>query len=53
VVRLIEQGAGFAPGTLLVSPVGELVLHDGKGVGSDLRISQQIDRIPGGSYGVF
>ena len=42
VVRLIEKRAGLAPGTLLISPVGELVLHHGKRIGPDLRIAQTV-----------
>ena len=53
VVGLIEKRAGFPPGTLLISPVGELMLHHGKRVGSDLRIAQEFHGIPGGLYRVF
>ena len=48
VVGLVEQRAGFAPGTLFVSPVGELVAHHGKGVRPDLRIAQQLNGTLGG-----
>ena len=39
VMRLIEKSAGFPPGTLLVSPVCELVANNGKRIRSYLRIS--------------
>jgi hypothetical protein len=52
-VRLIEKRAGFPPGTLLISPVGELRLHHGKRVRPDLRIAQQLDGTPRGLYRVF
>jgi hypothetical protein len=52
VVRLVEE-TGFAPGPLLVSPIGELVTHDGEGVGADLRIAQQLHGAAGGLDGFF
>jgi len=42
---LIEQSAGFAPRTLFIPPVRELVTNHGKRVGTDLRIPQQFNRI--------
>jgi len=53
VVGLIEQGAGLTPRTLLITPVCKLVLHNGKGVRSNLRIAQQLNRITGGFDYVF
>ena len=47
VVRLIEERAAVAPGLLFISPVGEFMLHHWKGIGSDLRIPQHFNRIPG------
>jgi hypothetical protein len=43
VVRQIQQHATLAPRALFVPPVRELGTHDGKGVGTDRRISQQFD----------
>jgi hypothetical protein len=53
VMRLVEQGAGFAPRPLFVSPVREFMTHDRKGVGSDLRIAQQLNRVSCGLQGRF
>ena len=47
-VRLVEERAGFLPGALFISPVGELGAHHRKGVGSDLRIAQPFHWTPGG-----
>ena len=44
VMRLVEERARFAPRALLVAPVGELVLHHRKGIGTDLGIAQQVHR---------
>ena len=38
-VGLVEERAGFPPGALLISPIGELELHHGKRVGSYLRVA--------------
>ena len=48
VVRLIEQRAAVAPGLLLISPIGEFMLHHRKSIGSDLRVPQHFNRITGG-----
>ena len=44
VVGLVEKSAGFTPGALLISPVGELVTHHRAGIGADLRVAQQFNR---------
>ena len=48
VVGLVEKSAGFPPGTLFVSPVGELGTHHRKGIWSYLRIAQQFNWTPDG-----
>src|ERR1039458_9528253 len=40
---LVEESAGFAPGALFVSPVGELVAHHGEGIRAYLRIAQHFN----------
>src|SRR5579872_4599956 len=47
VVRLVEKRAGFLPGPLLIPPVAELGTYHRKGIRSDLRIPQHLDRIAG------
>ena len=42
-VRLVVEHDGFAPGTLLATPVGELGGDDGVDVGADLRVTEQLD----------
>ena len=43
VVRLIEERAGLAPGTLLVAPVRELAGHLRIDVRPYLRVAHQLD----------
>jgi hypothetical protein len=47
-VRLIEKSAALPPGKLFISPVREFGPHDWKGVRTYLRITQHLNRIPGG-----
>ena len=49
---LVEESAGFAPGALFVSPVGELVTDHREGVGANLRIAQQFNRTSDGTQHV-
>ena len=53
IVRLVEQGTAFLPGTLFVCPVGKLRGNHWKGIGSDLRIAQRCYRAPGALYRIF
>src|SRR5580704_8858494 len=53
VVRLVEQSTCFAPRALLVPPVCELMANHGKGIRADLRVTQQVYRIPDGLQSFF
>jgi hypothetical protein len=53
VMGLVEERARLAPRALFVSPVRELGAHHRKGVGSDLRVSQQLYGTAGALQYVF
>src|SRR5688572_3681778 len=48
VVRLVEEHAALLPGSLLIPPVRKLGRHNRINIRSDLGVSQEIHRIPGG-----
>src|SRR5215210_4984270 len=50
--RLFEENAGLPPGTLLISPVGELG-GSRKCIGTYLRVTQHFDWAFGGLQGLF
>jgi len=52
-VRLIKQRAGFTPGALFVSPVGELMTYDRKRIRPNLRITQHVDWITSSLQFIF
>ena len=53
VARLIEKRACFTPRPLFIPPIGKFGTHNGKGIRTDLRIAQHLDRITGGSQHIL